>query len=488
MKRNVAIVGSGFAAWGAAVALVRQGDVSVTLFDIGLTQAGSDMANKPVHNAKKCDGSFYCYGVNDPDFPVQLNSLRICSSHAFGGHSNVYSGAVLYPKNHDLSDWPEASLPQAEDYAAVLSKIRILHQPDALDNFFPMPPDFLTISEKKTAETVSVAGMSRIALRQPDNQNEDLPARLFSAREEFKSMVSLGLLAYTGGCYVSHAISRDGRVELSYNINGLTGAATFDAVFLGAGCVNTTAIVDRSVHPPGSRDFSIRAPRLAIHAFFRIPWKDDPASRIRRQNGLPEYFLEVRSPLTGDAWSHTQLSCVNEQIIDSVCSLLPRLLHPVVRWSRGLLYFAMSLKASDGYEMARMRSVIAGDGALQSVSLTEHPAERLPQFVRVVRRAALSHWRLLRMVPIPFGEHLAEFFRGNRLGGWHFGGTLPMRTQPVGQTECWPSGEVKGLSGVYVLDSAAFPFIPASTVALLTMAHGHRVARCWKSRLFSKDQ
>ena len=301
MKRNVAIVGSGFAAWGAAVALVRQGDVSVTLFDIGLTQAGSDMANKPVHNAKKCDGSFYCYGVNDPDFPVQLNSLRICSSHAFGGHSNVYSGAVLYPKNHDLSDWPEASLPQAEDYAAVLSKSRILHQPDALDNFFPMPPDFLTISEKKTAETVSVAGMSRIALRQPDNQNEDLPARLFSAREEFKSMVSLGLLAYTGGCYVSHAISRDGRVELSYNINGSTGAATFDAVFLGAGCVNTTAIVDRSVHPPGSRDFSIRAPRLAIHAFFRIPWKDDPASRIRRQNGLPEYFLEVRSPLTGDA-------------------------------------------------------------------------------------------------------------------------------------------------------------------------------------------
>ena len=91
------------------------------------------------------------------------------------------------------------------------------------------------------------------------------------------------------------------------------------------------------------------------------------------------------------------------------------------------------------------------------------------------------------MFPMPFGERLAQFFRGNRLGGWHFGGSLPMRSQPVARTECWPTGEVHGLPGVYVLDSAAFPSIPGSTVALLSMANGHRVARGWASRFFFKD-
>ena len=90
------------------------------------------------------------------------------------------------------------------------------------------------------------------------------------------------------------------------------------------------------------------------------------------------------------------------------------------------------------------------------------------------------------MIPFPLGERLAEFFRGNRLGGWHFGGTLPMRGQPRRDTECRTTGEVRGLPGVFVLDSAAFPTIPASTLALLTMAHGHRVARLWKSQLSSR--
>ena len=87
------------------------------------------------------------------------------------------------------------------------------------------------------------------------------------------------------------------------------------------------------------------------------------------------------------------------------------------------------------------------------------------------------------MIPIPFGDVLADYFRRNRLGGWHFGGSLPMRSEPTQDAECWPSGEVKGLEGVYILDSAAFPSIPASTVALLSAAHGHRVARSWTSRV-----
>ena len=89
MKPHIAIVGSGFAAWGAAVALVKSGKANVSLFDIGLTAASGDSAHRPVHNAKMYDGSYYGYGLNDPNFPVRLDSSRLCSSHAFGGHSSV---------------------------------------------------------------------------------------------------------------------------------------------------------------------------------------------------------------------------------------------------------------------------------------------------------------------------------------------------------------------------------------------------------------
>jgi choline dehydrogenase-like flavoprotein len=96
-----------------------------------------------------------------------------------------------------------------------------------------------------------------------------------------------------------------------------------------------------------------------------------------------------------------------------------------------------------------------------------------------------ENWGRLRMLSFPFGGQFADFFRGNKLGGWHFGGTLPMSDSPeIGQ--CKPSGEVFGLDGTFIIDSAAFPEIPGSTVALLISAHAHRVASSWINK--QKDE
>ena len=84
-------------------------------------------------------------------------------------------------------------------------------------------------------------------------------------------------------------------------------------------------------------------------------------------------------------------------------------------------------------------------------------------------------------MPLPFGRQFADFFRGTKLGGWHFGGTLPMSESPE-IARCKPNGEVFGLDGTFVIDSAAFPEIPGSTVALLISAHAHRVASGWMNK------
>jgi hypothetical protein len=486
MKRKVAVVGSGFAAFGVVVALGNRDDVELHVLDIGLTRAGNPLADRPVANAKKCDGSYYCYGVNDPCFPVRLESERMCSSHALGGHSTVYSGAILYPKDQDLAGWPEGSIPLAEDYAAVLARLPLLHEPDALDAVFPLVPDQACLAAEIPAGcTTSVVGMSRIAASMsPSGAGPDSRAHPHSLRADFSSLAAAGVLRYMRNCYVSHAQISEGRVELVYSVDGKRGSATFDAVFLGAGCVNTTVIVDRSLGTRGTRDYTIRAPHGAIHAFLRLPRRNTPAARLRQRSGLPEIFLEVHSPHTDDAWAHTQLTGINEQIIDAICSRLPRFFHPCVKAFRHVVYFALSSKVSGDREAATLRSTLVSDGAggmAQSASIIEHSSPRYPKLVKAVRGAVRRHWRTLWMVPFPFGEQLADFFRRNRLGGWHFGGSLPMRAQPDRVADCRASGEVAGLAGVYVVDSAAFPTVPSSTVALLTAAHGHRVARSWIS-------
>lgn len=88
-------------------------------------------------------------------------------------------------------------------------------------------------------------------------------------------------------------------------------------------------------------------------------------------------------------------------------------------------------------------------------------------------------------------SRLAAGFR--RMGAWmlpgsfvpgepgadlHYAGTLPMREQPRAW-ECSTSGEVAGLPGVFVLDGAVLPMLPAKAHTLTIMANADRIASQW---------
>lgn len=121
-----------------------------------------------------------------------------------------------------------------------------------------------------------------------------------------------------------------------------------------------------------------------------------------------------------------------------------------------------------------------------SISIHELNLSRdFTDFRKAMIAGVREHWERLRMLSFPFGGQFANLFRGNNLGGWHFGGTLPMSDSP-GIGQCKSSGEVFELDGTYIIDSAAFPEIPGSTIALLTSAHAHRVASNWMNK--QKDE
>jgi choline dehydrogenase-like flavoprotein len=60
-------------------------------------------------------------------------------------------------------------------------------------------------------------------------------------------------------------------------------------------------------------------------------------------------------------------------------------------------------------------------------------------------------------------------------GGYHSGGTLPMRRNPQ-DLETDISGQLRCLPGVHIVDASVLPTVPASPTAFTVMANAHRIA------------
>ena len=60
--------------------------------------------------------------------------------------------------------------------------------------------------------------------------------------------------------------------------------------------------------------------------------------------------------------------------------------------------------------------------------------------------------------------------------GIHYAGTLPMSKNPASAFCCTPEGELSGEPGVFVVDAAVFPRLPAKNFSFAVMANAMRIA------------
>jgi hypothetical protein len=479
-SRKIALIGTGLASYGALRCLLDQEGIEIHVFDIGLTSREPWQTDLPVPNGKTCQGSYFCYGINDPRWNVRLLSERLCSSHALGGHSTVYSGSVLYPKDHDLADWPEEGRPRAIDYDAILRSMKIVHEDDDLSSLFPPIPTEGDLCASNLDKETAVLGLSRLAVEPSPGEGADL-GRPFQTGPLFAELHRLGKITYHARCYVLrlHSLEQEVKIVYQREHDNTESSEPYDAVFLGSGCINTTGIVDRSLLGEGTREYRLKSTTLQILAFARLSVRPIARSLSRNIAVLPEFFIEINGRPTRGTWSHTQLSAINDQIIEAICSVTPRMIHPVVRMIRRLVYFGLCTTHSDAAGAITIRCTTTREGG-HTVQIDEPPGAMAARGVaRLIKAVVRNHWKELRMIPIPGGGVLADYFRGNKLGGWHVGGSIPMTGRGNDSPYCLPNGEINGLRGAFVLDSASFPSIPASTIALLSAANGHRVARQW---------
>ncbi|WP_320674089.1 GMC oxidoreductase [Prochlorococcus sp. MIT 1341] len=492
-KKRIAVVGSGLASFGACSALSEDEKILVDIYDIGLTKKELFCTNKAVPNSKLYKGSYFAYGLNDNRWSRKIHSKRICSSHAWLGFSNVYSGSMLLPKSDDLSEWPEGSQPKQIDVDHIIDCLELIRGEDDLDYFFNISSknEINTNDERKKDEADLILGHSRIAITRNVKKSGKEMITPFKPEGYLKELIRSSSFNYIPNCNVlSIKGTKSGNKIIfeKYNteLNQISHeeSRVYDGVLLCAGCINTTGIVDLSIRSLNNNIdkttyYSLYSAPIYLQAYLNLSInKSSKHSKIRGSE-LCSHFLEMRSQSTGNTWCHTQLGPINSEITRQIKSKLPKIIYPIYIWATSFIKFSITCYHSNiGIpSLIVCNTKRTNERYIQEMTIRENKNRSPKKAFYELFKSVLIKFNELFLIPIPFTSLLSQLLRGNQLGGWHFGGTTPMKERPVELSDCYPSGEVFGLPGVYVADSAGFPSIPGSTIALLIMTNGRRVAR-----------
>ena len=466
------IIGSGLSSYGATLALIEKENIELDVIDIGLKKSFRNQLNNSIPNSKDLSGSFYAYGLNDNRWPVDIISKRICSSHAFGGFSKVYSGSILRPKISDLSKWPKESIPSDSDYEAIQNSLKLLNKIDELNKGFPIDPKFINESPSQWC----YLGNSRIAYNKSSRKITDLP---FDSSLEFEKWKKNGKIKYRKNSFVTKISSSSNCVEVEFINDQNCRTIKYDKVFIGAGCINTTALIDKSLYKEGLRKYNLKSAPLLIQLCVKLPFFKSRFLNENSYNYDPNkcrFFLEARSFLTSNKWSHTQIGDIYESIRSKFINenkFFNKLLGKFVSFFQ----FSITSFHSSLGKGIEIKSYVNGGNQRQFLTIEEKNNKY--SFLRsiFIKFAIISKINKLGIIPIPFSSIIADIARKNLLGGWHYGGTLPMCSFPKELSNCYVSGELKGLKNVYIIDPSSFPSIPGSSIALLTMANAYRIAK-----------
>ena len=69
----------------------------------------------------------------------------------------------------------------------------------------------------------------------------------------------------------------------------------YNKIFLGAGCVNTTAIIDRSLFSKGSRDYFIQSSPSILQLYLKCPLKkiNDESLNLKQKDFVVEKNISL---------------------------------------------------------------------------------------------------------------------------------------------------------------------------------------------------
>ena len=519
---NVAVVGSGPAATAVVLALVRRG-LHPDVIDIGecldehvartvaavarlpradwpvevlaqigdnSTVIGDGLPRKLVFNTDYIYASERTYGR------VQTVDVDLVPTHASGGYSTVWGAAILPMHADDMTAWPIARHDLDEHYRAVADALPLTGECDALAEAFP------TFREELGSVPLSTplrALLARLRGRAADVGPHYRIGRARLAVQDTGPHACIGCGLCLTGCPMGSIYStidtldpleRAGKLRRRNRYAVLSIAENAEAVslellhtedrkiewvdyqhvFLAAGAVNSSRILLNSRKLFGVcallRDSqkvvfpALLLNRLGLHGREEAP-------------SLPGVFIELKLSGRSPHWFHAQIYGVNDLMLRRY-GLDPFRPTPLLkRPLRALLNHALLLWGGlHSDHSSAIGLSIHPDGAMR-MPFVRLAAIRNPATARYAGHLRRALARLLR----PAGAHVVGMGKlALAGGGWHVGGSFPMRARPNSDLETDMLGRPFGWRRIYLVDGACLPSIPAVPSTFTIMANAHRIA------------
>lgn len=514
------VIGSGPAGVSVAHALLARG-LAVTLLDPGVTLESERLhalrrlsAGPPgtwpqpdlallkttlpaLHGIprKAAYGSDFPYR-NAGSMPTRQDGVAATASHARGGLSAVWGGAVLPYRTADIADWPLPAEALADHYRAVLGFLPLSARHDNLETAFPLyteAPESLNPSRQAAAllRDLDAAraelgaagieyGMARLALRASSAAGGGCiycgmclygcPRQvIYSASDTLSALLGRPGFTYREGLVVEQVAEEGGGVRLLCRgtQDGERQTLSGQRVYVAAGVLETTKIMLSSIGAHG-RALSIRDSQYFLFPLLRNGAVHGVAEESLHT--LAQIFLELRDCGPGTRPAHLQVYTYNDFLGQRIGRVLGPLRRPLQALERALL---ARLLVVQGYLHSDDSSAIIARltrGTTPELVLEAqiNPSTR-DNIGRVMKQLAGNKGHL-RARP------LSPLLQVGRPGqGAHIGGQFPMRRQPAG-LETDTVGRLPGLQRVHIVDASVFPNIPSTTITLTVMANAHRIA------------
>ena len=516
------VIGSGPAGVACTRALIERG-IRVTILDVGKSYNRETLASirrlqvTPLDEWKNSEIYKELYSrrelsettipkkrVFGSDFPYEddrqlnLNQLntKCLISHAKGGLSNVWGGAVLPFRSEDFQEWPISLSDLIPYYEIITKEMGISGVRDDLEVMYPLYTEpqgvfelsnqgkhilnVMQRSRKKLNAKGIYFGQSRIGVNLKEGKRSTQCCYQGVCLEGcpffviYNSMFSLDKLILKKECaYISNIAVSDIE-EISNNkvrVNGFSENDStqktflFDKVFIACGPIASAKIV---IHTLKKYDHVFN---LKYHPYFLLPLVSlNSVNNVSREklHTLSQLFIEVVNKKISDFPLHLQLYGYNSFLEDKLDSFMlmsrSRIKHSILN---RLLLLQGYLHSSEveGIQF-KIKCHSNGQTSIDMKSKRERKVNKIMRSLALFlffNRKSFGFWPLY-----PFG------MIGSAGDGNHIGSLFPMKKKPR-ENESDYLGRVAPLKRTHIVDSSILTSLPPSTLTLTVMANAYRI-------------
>jgi choline dehydrogenase-like flavoprotein len=501
------IVGSGLSAIAAAAALAARG-IRPTILDVGIRPDAAAASLKmrlgsmepeawradDVVPAKRTGpssangiprklyfGSDFAFQEAKQSVSLAAKGASMFRSFGLGGFSSVW-GAVIQPvKDKDISGWPISIKDLDPHYATIdnlvgCSSAPQLHPSSQAKALFA---DLSANSDLLHRKGISFE-YPRLAVRASESVGGKgcrycglclfgcpYDSR-YSAEITLGEFIRTGKVAYEPDMLVRRLVPSGSMVRIEgCSLGGDVRVFVAERVFLAAGLLESTRIILESLGVYG------RPLRISHSDIFTVP-----LMRYRRSDGIQAEKLHTLCQLTAEVEDtsicahrvHLQFYGYNElyrTLMGDRIGFLAKPLAPALEPLCGRLIVIFGYLHSD---VSSTIQLMLSQEVNPAVILEGKPNPDARRVCRAVVRKLRRHHMCFKGITLQ-----SQLKLDSPGGGYHSGGTLPMRRMPRAfETDSW--GLLPSLPGVHVVDASVLPNVPASTTAFTVMANAHRIA------------